>query len=349
MSEPIPNWTAICMQVLANVASVSNSREEARHMIATRLDHWQHLIAEMDAPLGRRLLLFPEFALTSSPQRETTEAWIDKACLAIPGPEIERVQKWASQYKTYIAMHAYTTIPTFPGRFFNSAILIDPAGDILLISHRIHTGIAASPHDMLKEFLDKLGIDGLFPVAKTERGQIGMVNSTDLVWPEVPRALTLRGAEVLLHPTSETPANKVQFDYVRRARAVENMLYVVSCNIAGSAASPATLTGKAAELPAVSRIFDLDGKVVAESPEGESTQCRGSINVADVRRRRSDPKGLNFIAGLRVETFRDIYDNTHIYPANTWTAATKDFRSTSARRNEMAIENMRKIGILPDA
>ena len=87
---------------------------------------------------------------------------------------------------------------------------------------------------MWELYLDAYGYDSLFPVVKTNIGNLACIASEDILYPEVARCLAMRGAEVLLHATSETGSPLVmQRKVAKLARAAENMAYVVSANSAG--------------------------------------------------------------------------------------------------------------------
>ena len=84
-----------------------------------------------------RLVTIPEGAL----QGFTDElfAWdhkyyVDNMAIEIPGEETRLLGKKAIEYNTYIIAQAKTLHPEFPGKFFNSAFLIDPKGDIYSLS-----------------------------------------------------------------------------------------------------------------------------------------------------------------------------------------------------------------------
>ncbi len=345
----IGTWDSVCLQVFTNVVTGAMGRDEARHTMATKLEHIEGLVAKAAADEKVKLLLLPEFCLTGAKAKATTEQWIDIACVNFDGPEIARMQSWAGRHRVYIGANAYCTLPEFSGRFFNIAFLISPAGDVILKAHRIHTGIATSPHDMLSEFLDKLGIEGLFPVAKTPLGNLCMVTSTDMAWPEVARAHVLRGAEVIVHPASEGANLRDQLAPVRQARAVENMAYVISCNTGGYPDAPSyTGAGAAANagLPAPSKIIDPDGKIIGIATAGESLACRATIDVAEVRKRRAAASGLNYLAGLRVETFRDIYGKLALYPVDTWTPGVADYNAKSGEHLKEAVARMTAMGMI---
>lgn len=340
-------WTAACLQVFTTLVRDVKSRDEVRHLMDSKLDHVEKLLGELVADDKIKLVILPEFFLSGSPQGQTTEEWMDRVALPFDSPQIDRFRNWASKHKIYLGANAYTTQAQFPGRFFNTSFLLKPNGDTALTAYRIHTGIGISPHDMLKEFLDKMGLEGLFPVAKTELGNISMVTSTDIAWTEVTRAHVLRGAEVILHCVSESPILKKKMEPVRRTRAVENMAYLVSCNTAGSMFAASYGQGPTGEAPATSKIFDMDGEIIAAAQEGESS-CRAELDLDALRKRRSEPSGLNFLASLRVETFAPLYAATSIYPPNTWRAGEVNYTGGSGKRTAEGVANMRKAGFFPE-
>jgi predicted amidohydrolase len=112
-----------------------------------------------------------------------------------------------------------------------AALFLDPVGDVILRYRRIHTAQWVSPHDLLDAYLGRYGVDGLFPVADTELGRIGMLACGEILVPESARVLMLRGAEVLLHPTNE-PYSEAE-EAAKIVAAAANMMYVVSANVAG--------------------------------------------------------------------------------------------------------------------
>ena len=89
----IQPWQATCMQVYCNLVNSARNRDEAMTIINRSLDRWVTLIRGTARGGGRQLLLFPEFCLTGFPLTETAKEWIDKACIEIPGPITERLQR----------------------------------------------------------------------------------------------------------------------------------------------------------------------------------------------------------------------------------------------------------------
>jgi len=173
---------------------------------------------------------------------------------------------------------------------------------------------APTPHDVLDAYLDRYGADCLFPVADTELGRLACVASEEILYPEISRALALRGAEVICHSSSEmggprgTPKN-----IAKQARAYENMAYVVSANSAGI---------KGIDIPnqstdGHSQVVDYRGRVLAEAGHGESLNGYAEIDIKALRRSRAKPAMSNTLARQRLELFSSVYSGAPVYPANT--------------------------------
>ena len=93
---------------------------------------------------------------------------------------------------------------------------------------------AATPHDVLDEYISVYGVDSLFPVARTPLGNFACLASEEILYPEIARCLALKGAEIFLHNTSEVGAlSPTPKNIAKQARAIENMAYVISANSAG--------------------------------------------------------------------------------------------------------------------
>ena len=79
-----------------------------------------------------------------------------------------------------------------------------------------------------------VGLDGVFPVAKTEIGNLAAIASEEILYPEIARAHALRGAEIFVHSSSEIGSPMATPKMIaKRARAFENLTYVISANTAG--------------------------------------------------------------------------------------------------------------------
>lgn len=97
---------------------------------------------------------------------------------------------------------------------YNAAALIDDAGGILGIYNKTHL----QQHD--KRYLP--GRD--LPVFDTRLGKIGIMICADRRWPEVPRVLRVKGAEIIMNPTYGMW--HIENEWWMRTRSYENEVYV---------------------------------------------------------------------------------------------------------------------------
>lgn len=99
-------------------------------------------------------------------------------------------------------------------------------------------------------------------VADTPFGQIGLAICYDLRFPELFRALVEQGMEVLVLPSAFTAiTGKAHWEPLVRARAIENLCYVVAAGQGGFHISGRTTYGD-------SMIVDPWGVVLARLPRG---------------------------------------------------------------------------------
>lgn len=337
-------WRAVCMQVHTNIVNRAKTRDEAMRIVNKSLDRWTELARASVRGTSKTLLLFPEFSLQGFPLQETAEEWIEKACFEIPGPETERLQKLAQELRCYIGANSYEKDPEWPGRYFNCSYLIDDSGEVILKYRRINSVHTPSPHDFMDKYLDKYGLEGTFPVAKTPLGNLSMMPCGEIMYPEAARMFTFRGAEVILHPTSDSGADdQWSWQSAKKVRASENMVYLISANSAGM---PGAYRGEA-DINGLSRIFDWDGRILSQGPSpGESTRCSAMIDVEALRRLRGMPGGGNRLLRQRIEIYRPLYDQTVFYPANQFADAPMDSKKRIMEIQKEAINNMEKSGIV---
>ena len=345
-------WRATCVQMPCEPARSADTRAEARDIMerntATAVDMIDEAMAS--ASPAPSLLLLPEFVIQGPPEHETVPEWIEKACYSVPGPLTEPLQKKAQEHKVYIAGNQFESDPEWEGRFFNTSFLIDPSGDIILRYRRIFTSYFCSPHDFLDKYLDRYGWEGVWPVAETPLGKIGMLACGEIMTPEAPRAMMFQGCEVLLHPSNQPVFPLIEAGKVVAAGA--NMMYVVSVNVSGQIGEPYNAKmfagGDVSFQGGSSKIIDYKGRTLAFEEEAKSTlEVSAMIDIDGLREARLDTSPANAILRLRSETFARFYQDTPVYPANYFADspmvnAHEETKATSAE----GIERLRKAGIV---
>lgn len=294
-----------------------------------------------------KLVVLPEYVLTSYPLGEPFPDWIEIACLDPDGDEYRQLGELAVRHGVWVCLNAYETDRHFPGLYFQACVLVSDQGEVALRYRRLVSMYAPTPHDVWDRYLAIYGREALFPVADTPLGRLACIASEEILYPEIARAHALRGAEVFLHPTSEVGSPRLTpKDIAKRARAIENMAWVVSANTAGIHDHPFP----AQSTDGMSKLVDPHGEVRAEAGYGESMVAHAEIDLAALRRFRNRPGMGNLLARQRLELFRDTYAGS-IHPPNGMLegeAVRVPERAAFARAQQDALARLRAAGILAE-
>ena len=282
-------------QILAQIGALAGSIGAARHFI------------EQFSGSRVALAVLPEYLFTSYPGRIGIAAFANQCAFAPDGPEYEALGRVASGLGLFLAVNAYETDAHFPGLYFQASTIVAPSGEVVLRYRRLNSMFAPTPHDVWSKYLDIYGQDGVFPVARTAIGNLAAIASEEILYPEIARAHALRGAEVFVHSSSEIggplPTNK---HLARRARAFENLAYVVSANTAGISGTAMPL----ASADGNSAVIDWQGRVLAEAGPGETFTAFAEIDLTAQRAARRRPGMTNLLARQRLELFAATYAGT---------------------------------------
>ena len=308
-------YAAVAMQLTARSVEGCADRPAARAqmlaMIATlgpKIRASSIFIAQYSgAPV--RLVVLPEYLLTSYPGRISIPDFADKAALEIDGPEYDALGAIAVEQNIFLAGNAYEADAHFPGLYFQTSFIIAPSGNVILRYRRLTSMFAPTPHDVWSKYLDIYGADGVFPVAKTEIGNLAAIASEEILYPEIARAHGLRGAEVFVHSSSEIGSPIATPKMIaKRARAFENMAYIISANTAGISDTALPL----ASADGNSVVVDWKGNVLAQSNSGETFTAFADIDLTALRAARRKPGMTNMLSRQRNALFAATYAaNTH--------------------------------------
>src|SRR5215510_3522594 len=285
-----------------------------------------------------RLVVFPEFA-HAAPVFETAKELIDRLAIEIPNEYTERLQKKAGEHDIYI--QSGTMIEVYlqwPGHVFHTTCLIIAEGILYKyrkvnnwIPYEVHT----SPHDL--EGYD----EPLFPVADTSIGRIGAAICYDWLFPEAMRQLAANGAEVMVRVSAYMdPWGATEpmawWTVINRARAIENIAYVVAANQGASFKRYPPYSW-----PGGSQLVDYDGRLLAEATPGPGERIVvAPIDISALRHERSSRRGHHMLAHLRAEAY-PVYRRHHYPPQTDGESA-----QISYERNNQLIEEAK--GRLPE-
>ena len=186
----------------------------------------RHNVARMRALLeqaargGAALVVFPECAVTGYTVASLEEA----RGAAVPANDAALAALAAGCRD--LGVHSIAGTLLLQGdQVFNAALLFGPGG---LIGTYLKAHL---PYCGADRYISK-GDTG-FQVFDTPLGRIGMLICYDLRFPEAARALALRGADIIALPTNWPAGAETAPEFMVRARAFENRVFVIACNRVG--------------------------------------------------------------------------------------------------------------------
>jgi len=343
MATHLNSYRALALQLsTASVNSCTSGRISRNQMLdsVSRI-HTQIKASKAFIGSDLQLVVLPEYFLTGFPIGETTAEWQEKGCIH-PNDEVYgALRHLAEDCNIYLSGSVYELDDHFQHLFFQTSFIICPSGTLLLRYRRLNSMYAATPHDVLDEYISVYGVDSLFPVARTPLGNFACLASEEILYPEIARCLALKGAEIFLHNTSEVGAlSPTPKNIAKQARAIENMAYVISANSAG-------ITGYA--IPAHStdghsQIVQYEGMVLCEAGFGESMAANATIHIGSLREHRLRPGMSNYLSRQRFELFAPTYAQS-IYPANSL-VGTNPSRSHYAQQQQLVMDMLREKKII---
>lgn len=287
---PITPYQVLLTQ--AHITTVS-SVEDADEVITHNLDRSLGLASKFASNPAVKLVVFPEYWVTGAAFGKSVDDFWPKVGIQMDGPHFARLQEFASKTKAFVGGAIFEYDPEWPRRWFNTAFILNPSGDVILKYRKLQCGDIngllnnTTPGNVYSEYVQRYGEDGLFPVVDTEIGRLAACICYDTNFPELWRSLTLRGAELVVYPTGE-PHNghRTAWDIAKCAHAAENQIYIASAN-AGCEAShlgaPTTFFHRG-----FSKLIGPEGRTVAVADTGGEVPLVASVDIAALRRARAD-------------------------------------------------------------
>lgn len=349
MTDPkLDRYAALALQIDCDGVHPDRDRESSAARMAASLMRIDQAIAGAKRWIGAdlKLVVLPEYILSGPPWGETIPEWAAKGALAPDGPEYASLAGLAQKHGVFLAGNGYETDRHFPGIYFQACWVFDPSGNRVLTYRRLISIFAPTPHDVWDKYLDIYGLEGVFPVADTVIGKLAAIASEEILYPEVARAHAIRGAEVFLHSTSEVASPNLTIKQIaRRARALENLAYVVSANTA-------TLLGIDVPVDSsngYSDLIDYHGNQMVVAGAGNSSVANAFLDMAGLRAYRRRPAMSNMLSRQALELFSDSFAQADLRRRNGLLQGDKlviPDRAYFQQRQADAIARMIERGIL---
>ena len=187
-------------------------------------------IGRVDVAGGTKLVVFPETTLSGFPTRDN----VADVAQTLDGPALSAVRDAARQKGVAVAVGL---AERDGGRFYNSTVLVDDQGDLVLRYRKTHLWASDvgvfTPGDR-------------FVTCPWNGLTVGLLICYDIEFPETARAIGALDADLLI----VTNGNMDPFGPVHRraiaARAMENQMFALMVNRCGSGDDDLTFAGQSA-------------------------------------------------------------------------------------------------------
>jgi predicted amidohydrolase len=213
----------------------------------------------------------------------------------IPGPTTKALAQFAKDAR--MAILAGSLPEKGRGRTYNTAVLLDAKGKIVLGQRKVHLWTTYER----RWFARGRG----FAVAKTPFAVVGAMVCYDGDFPEVPRVLALRGATLLLHPAAYPETGREDWDLLYPAHARANGVFVVGANHVGweDGTYAKDHWPRGVAFGGGSQVIDPLGGVLYRADRDDPAVHVVDIDMREVARAR---KASNFLAARVPEAYRGL-------------------------------------------
>lgn len=238
-------------------------------------EHQEALAAgiRMAAAEGAKLVCLQE--LTLSPYFAVIEDAPKDAMEDIPdGPTARFAARMAAETGVHVHASLYERADAGDGLGFNTAIVVAPDGDVVARTRKLHIPVTAGYYE--DRYFRPGPAENGHPVVELAEAKWGFPTCWDQWFPELARAYSLAGAEVIVYPTAigsepDHPGFDTEplWEKVITANGIANGTFMVAVNRIGNE-PPLTFYGS-------SFISDPYGRKLVQAPRDEP-----AVLVADL-------------------------------------------------------------------
>ena len=224
-----------------------------------------------------KLIVLPE--VFNFRGRLKTRAHLQSVGELIPGESIKPLMDLARKYKVYILAGSVYEKVKKSSKLFNTSVLIDPRGRIKTKYRKIHLFDALLGRKKIKES-EKFCAGNKLSVAEVRDFKVGMAICYDLCFPSMFEDYANLGVEVICLPSAFTATTgRAHWEILVRARAIENLCYVLAPNQIGEGEGGVRCYGH-------SLVVGPWGEILAQGSEDKEEVLLADINKVAIKKAR---------------------------------------------------------------
>ena len=176
------------------------------------------------------------------------------------------------------------------GLIYNSAILVHPSGKVDSYNKWFLPTVGPFEEKIFFNEGEELN------VFNTKFGKIGIIICYDIYFPEISKALSLLGADMIICISASPTTTRKYFETLFPARALENSVYFIYVNIVGTEEDLVFWGG--------AQVYDPLGNLMTKAEYFKESAITFEIDISDVRRVRAN---RTLLRDIRPEIYQDLY------------------------------------------
>jgi len=249
---------------MASGPNVEGNLSEARRLIANAAEQ------------GARLVVLPEFfAIMGMKERDK----LKEGEQAGSGPIQTFLSETARRYKIWLVGGSIPLKGTEPGKVRNSCLVYDEQGEQVARYDKIHLFSLALGNESYDEAAT-IEPGNQVVVVDSPFGRIGLAVCYDLRFPELFRAM--KDVDIIALPAAFTETTgKMHWEVLVRARAIENLVYVIASDQGGYHVNGRETHGHSMIVDPWGRVLDTltrgSGVVIATINPSHQESLRNSL------------------------------------------------------------------------
>ncbi|MGI8678299.1 MAG: nitrilase-related carbon-nitrogen hydrolase [Jatrophihabitans sp.] len=256
---------------------------------ADALTDWLHAAVDAAAGRGARIVFLPEVTLSRYPADTLpTGAASELAEDLESGPTVEFARAAAERNGVHVHASVYRRAEAADGLGLNTAIIVAPDGEIVAATNKLHIPVTAGYYEDRYFRAGPAGPDDPYRVHRIDAldgARIGLPTCWDEWFPEVARAYSLGGANIVVYPTAiGSEPDHPDFDtqplwqQVIVGNGIANGLFMVVPNRTGAETKPDGSPGNT--FYGSSFVSDPYGRVLVQAPRDEPCVLVADLDLA---------------------------------------------------------------------
>lgn len=232
------------------------------------------------------IYIFGEMTLTGYPLKDELRNHAE----TINGPSIKTLKKTAKENQCIIVFGMPTIDPEIEGLIHNSAVMIQPNGKVDIYNKWFLPTFGPFEEKLYFKPGENLKL------IKTKHGKIGLIVCYDIFFPELCKAYSLAGADIIICISASPSTTRKYFETLLPARAIENTVFMIYSNIVGTQENLVFWGG--------SQIYDPLSNQVKKAPYFKESIINIDLDLSKIKLARANRP---VIRDIRPEIYQDLH------------------------------------------